>query len=90
MLLKDIFFCRKYNSPIVMIISTKKFGIKTFCSSSWNATAWFSMLVHMYLFATYLCQTEAGLHADLIEALLLLQDVRQSQSGGGSWKLFQC
>lgn len=28
------------------------------------------------LLATYLCQTEAGLHANLIEALLLLQDVR--------------
>lgn len=51
-------------------------------------TAGFSVLVRVSLCAAYLCQTEAGLHANLIEALLLLQDVRQGQSGGGSWKLF--
>lgn len=37
----------------------------------------------------YLGQTEAGLHADFVETLFLLQDVSQSQSGGRSRELFQ-
>lgn len=37
----------------------------------------------------YLGQTKAGLHADFVETLILLQDVGQSQSRGGSWELLQ-
>lgn len=37
----------------------------------------------------YLRQAEAGLHADFVETLILLQDVCQGQSGGGSGELFQ-
>ena len=37
----------------------------------------------------YLGQTKAGLHADFVETLVLLQNVRQGQSGGGSWELLQ-
>lgn len=39
---------------------------------------------------TDLGQTEAGLHADFVETLFLLQDVCQGQSGGRSWELLQC
>lgn len=39
---------------------------------------------------TDLSQTEAGLHADFVETLFLLQDVSQSQSGGRSRKFLEC
>ncbi len=95
--------CLTIQQNVPDILTLKTLHILSLCVHPWLSQTWLFVLwnhcpnpshsfsvpeVHAHT-GTYLGQTEAGLHADFVETLLLFQDVCQSQSGGRSWELFQ-